>query len=258
MNLLESRVVLRERPLLDVLDLALRFIASSSVPYAKLAAVTALPTFLLAWLALWQAGPLVAWIVALTFGLLFEPTFTVLASRLVFEPTTRVRDVVRAALARTFVVSALRLVQSTAIVVSSVALFIPGLWLFAILLFVLEAALLEGATVGKAIERSRRIAGADMGDALLATVLLLGAHVAAVFAFDSAGRTVVENILQTTPPASLLDTGATPLALFAYLAFIPYLATARFLLYLNLRTRSEGWDIQTRFTGIAARAQVAP
>jgi hypothetical protein len=36
--------------------------------------------------------------------------------------------------------------------------------------------------------------------------------------------------------------------------FIPYVATARFLAYLDLRTRSEGWDIQTRFAAIALRA----
>ena len=31
-------------------------------------------------------------------------------------------------------------------------------------------------------------------------------------------------------------------------------ATARFFLYLNVRTRAEGWDIQTRFAALAARA----
>jgi hypothetical protein len=41
------------------------------------------------------------------------------------------------------------------------------------------------------------------------------------------------------------------LGLFAQ---VPYLATARFFLYLNVRTRAEGWDIQTRFAAIAARA----
>ena len=31
------------------------------------------------------------------------------------------------------------------------------------------------------------------------------------------------------------------------------LATARFFLYLNVRTRTEGWDIQTRFAQLAMR-----
>ena len=31
-----------------------------------------------------------------------------------------------------------------------------------------------------------------------------------------------------------------------------FVASARFLVYLVVRTRSEGWDIQTRFAALAA------
>ena len=36
---------------------------------------------------------------------------------------------------------------------------------------------------------------------------------------------------------------------------VPFAATCRFLLYINARTRTEGWDVQTRFAAIAARAR---
>ena len=48
--------------------------------------------------------------------------------------------------------------------------------------------------------------------------------------------------------------GGGVLATLGLFAAVPYLATARFFLYLNVRTRAEGWDIQTRFAAIAARA----
>ncbi|CAN5747553.1 hypothetical protein BH11MYX4_BH11MYX4_30880 [soil metagenome] len=38
---------------------------------------------------------------------------------------------------------------------------------------------------------------------------------------------------------------------------IPYVATARFFIYLNVRTRVEGWDVQTRFAALAARNDLA-
>ena len=38
-------------------------------------------------------------------------------------------------------------------------------------------------------------------------------------------------------------------------AFVPYAATVKFLLYLNVRTRAEGWDVQTRFAALARRAE---
>ena len=47
--------------------------------------------------------------------------------------------------------------------------------------------------------------------------------------------------------------GGSWLALAGWWSALPLLATARFFVYLDIRTRSEGWDIQTRFAAIAAR-----
>lgn len=51
--------------------------------------------------------------------------------------------------------------------------------------------------------------------------------------------------------------GGSALALLGWWLSVPFVATARFFVYLDIRTRSEGWDIQTRFAGIAARAAAA-
>jgi hypothetical protein len=53
----------------------------------------------------------------------------------------------------------------------------------------------------------------------------------------------------------LWSSGWSTLAAFGLFAQVPYVATARFFLYLNTRTGAEGWDIQTRFAGLAARME---
>ena len=47
--------------------------------------------------------------------------------------------------------------------------------------------------------------------------------------------------------------GWSVLSLLGFWLFVPYVVTARFFVYLDVRTRSEGWDIQTRFLALAAR-----
>lgn len=44
MDLREVRVVLRERRLLDVLDLAIRFLVAHALPYATLSAIVLVPS----------------------------------------------------------------------------------------------------------------------------------------------------------------------------------------------------------------------
>jgi hypothetical protein len=37
--------------------------------------------------------------------------------------------------------------------------------------------------------------------------------------------------------------------------FVPFCACSRFFIYLNLRTKIEGWDIQARFLALTLRAR---
>jgi hypothetical protein len=65
---------------------------------------------------------------------------------------------------------------------------------------------------------------------------------------------VLEDLLEIKAPASLFVAGGSALGLLSFWAFVPFGATCRFLLYINVRTRTEGWDVQTRFAAIAAQA----
>ena len=75
---------------------------------------------------------------------------------------------------------------------------------------------------------------------------------------DWAGREVLQQVLEVKPPPSMFREGWSVLALVGWWAVQPLLQTARFFVYLDIRTRTEGWDIQTRFAAIAARAEAEP
>ena len=72
---------------------------------------------------------------------------------------------------------------------------------------------------------------------------------------DVAGREILKSVLEMKPPPSMFREGGSWLALLGWWATLPLLQTARFFVYLDVRTRTEGWDIQTRFAAIAARAE---
>jgi hypothetical protein len=86
-------------------------------------------------------------------------------------------------------------------------------------------------------------------------VLLLVARVAATVLGDAGGREVLSQVLQIDPPRSLFDAGGSWMALAGFWLGLPLASTARFFAYLDVRTRTEGWDIQTRFAALAAGAR---
>jgi hypothetical protein len=253
-DLSRARIVLRQRGALDVLDLALRFVVANASVYAKVTAVAVLPAALISCGLAWSVGWGWGWTATLLLALLVEAPFTVLASRLVFESEVRVRDVLVAslrALPRLFV---LRLIQLVVVSVGLMLFILPGLWMGVLFLFVVEAAILERATISAAISRSRRLTTGRSGLAITAATLLFLLHAGATFLGDDVGRFVIASLFQFHEPEALWTAGGSPLALMGFWLFIPYGATARFFAYLDLRTRSEGWDIQTQFAAIALRA----
>lgn len=256
MNIIRARVALRHRPFSDVLDLALRFIVVHWKLYLKISLVTLVPGVVGTWLV---AGPLEGgwvwgWIVGITWTLFAQVPFTILASRLVFEDHVRARDVVSAALRESIRIFFLRLLTLTAMALAFTMLFVPAAWVAIIFCFSPEVLLLERATVGGTLGRSQRVAQSDFGESLLMVVFGVVATAGAVLLGDVAGRAVIEELLQFRGPASMFVAGGSVLGLVGLFGVVPYLATARFLTYLNIRTRAEGWDIQTRFAALAARA----
>ncbi len=256
LDLQGARVVLRERSLIDVFDLALRFVVVHAWPYTRLSLVVLVPCFAVTWII--GAGSTDwgwAWVTAFLLSLVAGAPFTVLASRLMFSDQVRVRDAVVAPLRVLHRLVFARIVQIVAVTVGFFFLFLPAIWLQALLMFMPEVILLEQGKVGASLTRATRIAQAQLGTGVLAVVLLDLSLLAAPFLTDVGGRMILESLLEVRPPAPLTTSGGGALSLFGFWAAIPLLATMRFFFYIDLRTRTEGWDIQTRFTVLAARAR---
>jgi hypothetical protein len=247
-----ARVALRERPLMDVLDLTIRFCASHAAAYAKVSLVVVVPAFALSLVAAHAGGWALGWAVALGLSALADAPFVALASRLVFTDRVRARDVVRLSGRALPGIAGARLAQVTALVVSAPFLGLPWLWVGPHLFFVVEVLVLEQPAVRAAVVRAARIGAARFGEALSAMVLLLLVRLAFTAVADLAGRELLQGLLELKAPAPLSVTGGSWLALVGWWSAVPLVASARFLVYLDVRTRTEGWDIQTRFAAIAA------
>jgi hypothetical protein len=252
MDLMRAHVALRERPLLDVLDLAVRFCAAHAGTYGRLSLAVIVPAFGACWLVARFGGWTLGWAMALLIGAFADVPFVALASRLVFEDKVRARDAIATAVRALPRLLVVRGAQLLAIVASGVMLGLAWLWGGTVTLFVVEVIVLEHAGVKPALARASRIANARFGAAFATMLLLLVAPIAFALVADVAGREVLQSLLQVKPPPPVLHAGGSGLALLGWWASVPFLATARFFVYLDIRTRTEGWDIQTRFAAIAA------
>lgn len=259
MNLLAARLVLRQRSLADSLDLALPFCLANKRPLGLLSLVMLGPiAALLATLRLakhWEWPSI--WLVYAAAALLVQGAFTVALGELLFKPPAEAR--VRSFVARFFrrfpaiVVSVI--VRQIMLAGATALLIFPAFFVAPPTIFVPEALLLEGASLGKAVTRSRALARNRLGICVgiwLAALLLpaLGA-----VAMDVVCNAVVGLVLQLGHPAGeLFENGGSGFAVLGALLAVPLAAAVRFLGYVDLRTRKEGWDIQLRFVALAEQS----
>lgn len=250
MDLRDARVVLRERRLLDVLDLAIRFLINHAVPYAALSAIVLVPCGVLSLVIAVHSGWALGWTVAILLAALAEIPFTVLGSRLVFTEETPLESVLAASLRKLPRVLFVRILQALATLAGLTVMLLPGVWILVSTLFISEIILLEESTSGAAFSRAQRMLQGRFGDALMVSLLISGLHVGAVWLGDHALSTLLNDLFQITPPPKLGDPGGGVLGLCAFWLFVPYATTARLFAYLDLRTRTEGWDVQVRFAAL--------
>jgi hypothetical protein len=118
-----------------------------------------------------------------------------------------------------------------------------------------EVIVLERTPVFTSLGRAQRITSGQLGDAFLTILMLVLLLAAGPILGDVAGRSILDDIFEVRPPEPLFTSGGGPLALAGFWVFVPTWATFRFFVYINLRTRIEGWDVQTRFAAIATRAE---
>jgi hypothetical protein len=257
LDVVRARVSFRNRAFIDVMDLALRFLAVHSKLYAKVAAIVLAPCIALtlgaAWAWDWTAG----WIVAVGLCAAAQVPFTVLASRLVFHDKVSARAVVGAAVRQVPRILVMRFGWAALVAFATMIFLVPGAWVASLFLFVDEVMILERSRIGPAFGRSQRIAASAKGEAVTGVLMVVVVPLAAIALADIGGRAFIAEILQFRAPAAMWTSGGSVLAVLGFFGIVPYVTTARFFTYLNVRTRAEGWDIQTRFAAIAARAEQA-
>jgi len=258
MNLQAAAVVLRPRTLSEVFDLACMFGAGSAArTYAALGLWVLVPPYL-ACLALRHVAGLDwvwVWLVAVGLGVIAQGPFTIGVGRMLFSERPTALQAIglywRAHVAHT---QALLRYAALLVLVGWTGVMIP--WAAATMLYVHEASLLEGQKGAALSRRCAALVRGRMPSALLVVLLLTLSRAGAVVLTELLCQALVDDILQLGQPfGTLWSEGGTPFALFGFFLSVPYVATARFLQYVDTRTRADGWDVQLKLMAVAARQQ---
>lgn len=250
------RVVLRPRDPLEVLDLAFALVRWRGGVMLRLLAMTALPVWILASVLAWLTdGQWYALVVPFALGPLLQGAFTVLVGRLLFSDGVRARDALVESLRRIPALLGVWFVRGLALLGVSLTCGLALPFVQGALLYQTEAALLERVGPNRGLRRSTRLASTQPGTA---TVAVMGWYVLlAWFALvgEVSGQRLVSFVLQLGQPfGSAVDGVVTPYLLAGLVLFQPAYAVYRLLLYMDVRTRAEGWDLQValRALGLAA------
>lgn len=264
MKLDEARVVLRPRSLSEILDLALRFATEPAAKlYAKLGALTLLPAWGLTLAARWGLGWdwAMVWLLALALATPIQGVFTVAVGRMMFAEEVSVREVLGQYLRRLPAYLGALIVTRMMIGLLSLAavLVIPPLWMWGRCTYIHEACLLEHAGPTEAIGRASRMINRNLVGAIGLLLMLTLAAAGFVFVAESLiNDGLLKFVLQLGRPfGSLFDEGGSAAALLGLFLVVPYWTTTRFLAYIDLRTRRDGWDVQLRFMAIQASEAAA-
>jgi hypothetical protein len=255
-NLRAARVVLRQRSLADVLDLALPFCVAGRRPLGAAALLVLGPVAILAAAARLRARwgwPLV-WLVVFEACALLDGAFTVVLGDLLFREPREISALasLRRFLGRSMAVATAVIARQVVVAASAALVFLPFVQGPATQ-FLPEALLLESATWRRAWTRSRALTRNRGGFALGLSLATLALPVLGAIAGDQLGNAALGMGLQLgKPTGDLFADGGSGFAVLGALLAVPVAASARFLGYIDLRTRKEGWDIQLRFMALGA------
>lgn len=268
MNLQQARIALRPRKTAETFDLALRWtVGVGRRLYLVLTGLLLLPASLLCYglraFGAWEWFEI--WLLAVGLAMVLQGPFTIAASRLMFEPHVTARAVL-GQFARRFGayfvgLVATRVVQALGLLV---VLAVPWTWAYGA--FVHEAILLEGQSGVGGVQRSGKFVAGQYSTVIWLGVGLLSAFCVFVVAADQVGAVLVDFVLQLGRPfGDLLEEGGSLGALLGFFGAVPFVASARFLQYIDARTRRDGWDLQFAFLSLVvaqqasdARAEGAP
>jgi len=235
-----DRIALRPRTLLAVGDLALQFTRRNARWLAIPVACAAAPMVVVAWFTV-GAGTETAlmWLALALVGRVSSGLVTVACAELALHPTLRLGPTIAAYLGqlpRWLWVQTVEWLSR-----------VPTLGLAAIAFaFAPEVALLERGGVGQVLARGNRLAAAHPALRWAMPVLAIGVPLWWYVAAALGWRAVLDVLeLGGGPTAGLFDTVTFAGVLGSIVGEMAW-AVLRFLLYLDCRTRGDGWDLQVQ------------
>ena len=246
MNLEACRLVLRPRGPLEVLDLTLRLWAVEWRVYASMCVwVLLLPFLGLSALAVATDGHWAVLAVGVAVAPCVQAPFTLLTGRLLFDANVAPAGVFKDLLPRLISLLGTWLWWPVGLVltVPTCGYGLPVLHLG--LLFSTEVALLERHNPFRNLTRGLRLAADALPQSGMGVMVRWVGTVWAITVAEAFGQGVVGFVLQLGEPFGTLMNGeVTPFALAGVLLAHAGWAVYRVLLYLDVRTRTEGWDLQ--------------
>jgi len=255
LNLVESRVALRPRSMSDAIDLAGPFCVANRRFMLPLVFWVSAAGGLLAYACRVQAGwPWHAvWVAMAGYLLIASGIYTVAAGELLFRAPTDVRVWrVLARFGRRLPPFLLARLAQVVVLAFFAALAFPLPIFAARLLFSSEAVLLESASGLGGLARSGRLVFRRGVPVFGLSLAIVCAPFLFAMAADLLGNTLVDMVFEMgRPVGSLWSDGGSGYAVAGALLSLPFVASASFLGYIDLRTRKEGWDIQLRFMALA-------
>jgi hypothetical protein len=207
--------------------------------------------------AVLELHPAWVWLVVPLLAPLFSPPLVTTIGHLVFTPQVTFGTVAAQTLRRFFPFALLFLVNRVLVLVGLCLLVVPGLFLWRSSWFLGPIALLEGSPLGASFRRGRRFASGFHGHVVghaVSAALLLGYLTGAVFSLLHFLNTKIFGLsFAALTQLTLFEEYYHWLGLAAFAVVAPFITLVWFFVYLDVRTRKEGWDLEIAFRAQAAR-----
>lgn len=255
------RVALRPRGPLEVFDLSLRLLRAHAAIFGRLTLLLVLPCAIFFGVGAALTDGHYAWLFGpIAVAPLLQAPFTLLGGRLLFTDSISVGQVLRELVARPLALLAvpfwLGLICTLGVLTCGVALL-----LLPMMVFVTEAALLERADGARIARRAVKLSSLHPGIAVAATFGWFVLTVWGALVGEGSGQLLVGTILQIGKPFGALAEGVvTPYLLMGALCAQPLFGVYRLLLFVDVRTRVDAWDLQVglRAVGLEADQRMGP
>ena len=220
------------------------------------AAVIALSALLL---VVWELHPVWCWLIVPVLAPLFSTPLVTTIGHLVFSPKVGFRVAARETIRRFFPFALLFVANRVIVLLGLCLLIVPGLYLWRSSWFLGPIVCLEGSSLGASFRRGRRFAIGFHGH-----VLAHAANDAALLAYLALSLAWLLHFLNANVfglsfaylgNLTILPAYYHMLGLCGFALAAPFVTLVWFFVYLDVRTRKEGWDLELAFRARAAQLE---